>query len=358
MTFKFNAIQGELDLVNPPDGSNYQFQYYDDGEFAGAPIVEYDPVNERLNVGDQTGVYAFFATPEQKLSCSNQITSICGDDFPAYFDIIKILSAFSARIDPRADTAGTFGVTLYAASGASISTIGTKTWTGLPIGATPFGMSVIGAFGTANVLNTGGSMAGIVGALYSATHGGYGGYVDSIVGGMFDAVTEDTAAAGTPTGTAVSLYGGTFSSGGSGIDIGTCISGVFYEPYLYDAGTGAGVPTATNKTAAYIAGSYSLKEQAVPTAASITGLVVNASNLVFTGSTATSLHGIAADSLPKVLELYNPSSAAVTLKHQSGTEGTAANRLLSPTGADVVIAAGYTARLIYNTTALRWIIRV
>lgn len=357
MTFAFNAIQGELDLVNPPGGSNYLFQYYDDGAFAGAPAVGYNPTANRLVVGDQTETINFFPTTEQKLVVAEEFTGISGDEFPT-FDIIRIAGVFAARANPRANTAGTFGVTLYATGGASMTTEGSRTWTGLPIGAAAFTMSAIGSFGTAAVSNTGGSMAGLTGALYSATHGGYGGSIDTLVGGMFDAVTEDAAGGGTPTGTAVSVYGGSFTSGGSGIDIGTCVSGVFFEPNLFDSGTGAGTPTATNKTAAYIAGSYSLKEQAVPTAASITGLVVNSSNLVFTGSTATSLHGIGADSFAKVLEIYNSSSAVVTLKHQSGTEGTAANRILSPTGADVAIAAGYTARLIYNTTVSRWIVRV
>ena len=133
------------------------------------------------------------------------------------------------------------------------------------------------------------------------------------------------------------------------------ISAHVYEPRAYDQGTGAGAPTITNQVALYNEGTTALKSADVATAASITNMTAQTTFIRLTGSTATALHGIHADTFPKLLILYNVSSATVTLKNQSGTEGTAANRIICNTGADVAILAGKSAILIYDTNQSRWI---
>lgn len=349
MTFAFNAIQGELDLVNPPDGSNYLFQYYDDGAFSGAPVVGYDPTFERLLVGDQTGTYDFFALPEQKFSCTNEVTGISGDEFPEYFDIIRILGVFSAQINPRDDTSGLIGASIYGGFGGRVRAVGNVDWTGIPFGSGIVPASLIGGFGSAEVATTGGTMDGATGILFTSTHSGFGGNCGYLIGGIFDAGTSDDGAMGTPTGTLDYAIGGMFTTGGSGIDIDSAISGWFFQPFAFDSGTGAGAPTINNATAINCLGRFSLAVEGVSTAASITGLQLSLSGAIqFTGSTATNWHGMAADSFNKLIPFNNASSANVSILHESGTEGTAENRFATPGGGTIVFGPGHGGILHYQ----------
>jgi len=78
-------------------------------------------------------------------------------------------------------------------------------------------------------------------------------------------------------------------------------------------------------------------------------------------SGAFSLSGIAVPSVPslsgrnQLLLLWNNTSYAMTLLNENANS-TAANRFLSPTGADVVVGAGGSAQLIYSG-ASRWLIQ-
>lgn len=97
-----------------------------------------------------------------------------------------------------------------------------------------------------------------------------------------------------------------------------------------------------------------LVSQDIATAASITAMSATNSLVRFINSTASAVHGISATGSAKVMILVNASSAIVTLKHQSSTDGTAANRLLLPNGADVAIPVNGTAALTYDATSARW----
>lgn len=119
---------------------------------------------------------------------------------------------------------------------------------------------------------------------------------------------------------------------------------------------GIGVAKAVNVAGRVTVGSeFATARQDVATSASITAMTLTSANVNFTGSTATALHGIAGNGYDgQRLTLYNGSSAIVTVKNQSGS-ATAVDRIKSPTGADVDLAAGYALELIYDTGQTRWV---
>lgn len=81
-----------------------------------------------------------------------------------------------------------------------------------------------------------------------------------------------------------------------------------------------------------------------PTAAfSITGIVP------VRGAGNTAQRG----AIGRWLVLRNPTAYTMTIAHQSGSSS-AANRIITSTAADVELAAGTTAMLIYNAAAARW----
>jgi hypothetical protein len=92
----------------------------------------------------------------------------------------------------------------------------------------------------------------------------------------------------------------------------------------------------------------------VASTASITQLATTKTFVKLTGSTATTIHGAAAGVDGQILTLHNGSSAAATVKHQSGT-ATAADRFLTSTGADVTVAANSSAEFVYDTGQSRWV---
>lgn len=348
-------------INNPsgPAGNDLSFQYRDGLIFSGADVVGYEETLERLLVGDQIGAAEFFPNSAQKLTCSDIITAIAGDEYPAYFDIIRILGAFSAVIDPRDDTsAGIFGVSIYAAFGGRARAEGNVDWAGIPFGSGIIPASIIGGFGSAEVATTGGNMDGATGILFTATHGGYGGDCGYIIGGIFDSGTSDDPGAGTPGGSLGYAIGGMFTTGGSGVDIDSCISGWFFQPIALDAGTGAGTPTINNKTAINCLGQFSVSVEGVSTAADITGLELSLAGAVqFTGSTATNWHGMAADSFNKLVPFSNASSANVSMLHESATETTATNRFATPGSGTIVFAPGEGGIIHYQADRWRLVAR-
>lgn len=92
------------------------------------------------------------------------------------------------------------------------------------------------------------------------------------------------------------------------------------------------------------------------TSTNFTSSVVRSSAARLTGSTAGSLHGMVASSDAKMLFLYNDSSVNQTIKHQSITEGTPANRIITSSGTDVVLGTGESALFMYDSSQARWIL--
>lgn len=190
-----------------------------------------------------------------------------------------------------------------------------------------------------------GDVGSLVGGSFSATIASDSGTVLSATGGSFSANTEDGAA------DAGLMIGGLFtiSHAGAGA-VTTACSGHFAEPINDGAGS------ITNKVAVFVDGTESVSLSSIASSASITNMTVDTSFVRITGSTATSIHGIHADTFEKKLEIYNQTSVAVTIKHQSGTEGTAANRIICPGSSDVVLLPGRSSVLHYEATQSRWIV--
>ena len=355
MPFKFNPISGQFDLVNPassPGGSDGQIQYNNSGAFGGASAAGYDDTANRVNIGDQTGSYSFFPTNDTKLQVTNLVTSI-GTSFSP-LDIIKLLDSTSVTVNPSADTNSGLGITIYAAKGYNLRTDGNKKFNGgLPIGITQLSTSLIGSFGQTNYYSTAGStLDTAMGILCNSTHGGYGGAADTLVGGTFTATTTDDAGGGTATGSLALAIGGIFTAGieDNGVSITSAIAGKFIEPLVL-----GGSGTITNKTAAWIDGTYSITRSTVASAASITNMAAATSFIEITGSTTTSLHGILSDAFAKEIIVYNATNTTVTLKNQSGS-ASAANRIITTTGGDLIIPSGKTVRLYYNLSVSRWLV--
>lgn len=86
-----------------------------------------------------------------------------------------------------------------------------------------------------------------------------------------------------------------------------------------------------------------------------TAAVVSSSFIRISGqSTARSIFGLTASTAGKRVILSNASSFTLTIANQSGSEGTAANKIITDTGADVSLVAGATATLVYDSTSSRW----
>lgn len=73
-------------------------------------------------------------------------------------------------------------------------------------------------------------------------------------------------------------------------------------------------------------------------------------------SAAFSINGIAGGVDGRILYLYNATGQNMTLAHDSGIDPTAANRIKSNTGADLVSTGNATATLIYDGAESRWIV--
>ena len=94
----------------------------------------------------------------------------------------------------------------------------------------------------------------------------------------------------------------------------------------------------------------------VATAASIAALDPSNSSVVrLTGSTATTVQGVLAGTYGQIVNVYNVSSAAVTLSHENGS-ASAANRIVCPGSVSAIVAAGKSASLVYDKVQARWIV--
>lgn len=92
------------------------------------------------------------------------------------------------------------------------------------------------------------------------------------------------------------------------------------------------------------------------TSAQFTAAVSQASLVRVTGSTLSDIHGVTASSDGRNLIIYNATSVNIKLKHQSSTEGTAANRLVCFKADDVTLKPGATAILVYDSNQSRWVV--
>lgn len=316
--------------------------------------------NQRLIIGSPTEAYPFFATDDQKLTINSEMTSVS--------NLINILSVSSLDLSPSANTnTGTFGFCIYAAQGFTMDALGSNDYNGgLPVIGLPgdgsLGVfSAFGAFGQVNIATTTGSDAdGFAGVGCITGHQGGGGNLTLSVGGSFACESSDDLNPGAPAGSITNGWGGYFTCKIGGVNVTNAVAGFFNEPFTENYAGGGGSASITNRTAIYVRGTMSILEATVASASSITGMPLNASVIYLTGSTATTIHGIDTESVHtgagKMIWIINQTGAALTFAHDSGTEGTAANRIYTPTGANMATTGNGNANLYWSTTANRWIL--
>ena len=84
-------------------------------------------------------------------------------------------------------------------------------------------------------------------------------------------------------------------------------------------------------------------------------VAVNTGSAVrYNGTAAATFYGIVAGAAGQVVYLHNSSSYALTLSNQSASESTAANKIITGTGADLAMASNSSVILQYDNTAARW----
>lgn len=93
----------------------------------------------------------------------------------------------------------------------------------------------------------------------------------------------------------------------------------------------------------------------VATSATINALSSSTSLIRLTGSTTTTVNGITALAAGSQLQVYNVSSALITIANQNSS-ATAANRIVTPSGASVVLRPNWTADFVYDDSQSRWIL--
>lgn len=93
----------------------------------------------------------------------------------------------------------------------------------------------------------------------------------------------------------------------------------------------------------------------VATTATITALSSSNSLIRLTGSTATLVQGIAAGAAAAQLLVLNVSTAEVQFANQNGS-ATAANRIITASGATVSIQPNWSAQFVYDDSQSRWVL--
>lgn len=86
-------------------------------------------------------------------------------------------------------------------------------------------------------------------------------------------------------------------------------------------------------------------------------IITNTFTRISAGPTlAFSIAGLAGGADGRTVILYNSTGQNMTISHESGTEATAANRIITMTGSDVATTGNGSAILVYDSSASRWIL--
>jgi hypothetical protein len=91
------------------------------------------------------------------------------------------------------------------------------------------------------------------------------------------------------------------------------------------------------------------------TSTNFTASIVQSSLIRITGSTAGTIAGLTASSDGKFVVIYNESTALMTIANNSGSEGAAANRILTPSGVPITLTAGQSVLMTYDGSQSNWI---
>ena len=100
-----------------------------------------------------------------------------------------------------------------------------------------------------------------------------------------------------------------------------------------------------------------LAYQADLTSSNLTTTITENAIIQITGSPIGSfnLHGLVRNNNAKIIHIFNDTNQKMVIKHQSGTEGTASNRINTPTGNDLSIAKKSLVILFYDDNITAWV---
>lgn len=97
-----------------------------------------------------------------------------------------------------------------------------------------------------------------------------------------------------------------------------------------------------------------LSSSSILTSSNLTADVVKNSLIVVVGAISSNIHGMDPSTEGRVIHVFNKSSQALNIKHQSSTEPTLNCRIITLTGVDVSVAPGQCISLVYDKNESRW----
>jgi hypothetical protein len=140
---------------------------------------------------------------------------------------------------------------------------------------------------------------------------------------------------------------------------GAGIFGIMAERMRINRNGQVGINTAAPNVMLDVRGDFALREtsRTLVNGANTAVATAVATFLRITGPTAAfTIHGFAGGFDGKLLTVYNSTAQNMTIANQSGTEGTAANRIITCTGADVATVGVGVTQFVYSGIDTRWIL--
>lgn len=152
------------------------------------------------------------------------------------------------------------------------------------------------------------------------------------------------------TNTVDGLTAGSVVVAGASGEISEDNAGLFFDTTDNELGIG----TATPATSVDISGDFATRQTAEATTGNIDSLDTSSSSSVrFTGAAAVTLRGIANGQDGKYLTIVNSTGNTLTVTNEDSNPS-AANRIVTGTGADFTVADGGSAFFQYDSTGQRW----
>jgi hypothetical protein len=90
------------------------------------------------------------------------------------------------------------------------------------------------------------------------------------------------------------------------------------------------------------------------TSANFTAAVLRSNTIILTGGTAGTIHGMTAMPAGRMVNIVNATNQNIVIAHQSGTEGTAANRISTPNGINQTLNPGGSLPFVRDNTIGTW----
>jgi hypothetical protein len=222
--------------------------------------------------------------------------------------------------------------------------------------------------GTGNVVMS--ASPTLTGTVTGGTFSGSGASLTNLNASNLSSGTVPTAQLGSGTANSSTyLRGdGTWATGGSGTVAGSgatnyvakfTSSSAVGSSLLYDSGSAVGISTAAPTSTLTINGTQALQfgtDYSTATSTQSDVAINTASAVRYTGAGSVTFYGIVAGNAGQILYLTNAatSSNTLTLANQSGSESTAANKIITGTGGDMVLDNNSSVVLQYDGAASRW----